>query len=111
MKVYDCIFSRMISPENLFAAWEEFRKGKASRKDVQAFEWKLEEHIFALHHDLAAGTYRHGPYHAFRICDPQQRQIHKATVRDRIVHHAVFAALNSLFEPAFIADSFSCRKN
>lgn len=100
----------MISPENLFAAWEEFRKAKSSRKDVQAFEWKLEEFTFMLHRNLAAGTYRHGPYHAFRICDPKQRQIHKATVRDRIVHHAVFAALNPIFESTFISHSFSCRK-
>ena len=35
--------------------------------------------------------------------------IHKAMVRDRIVHHAVFAVLNPLFEPTFIAHSFSCR--
>ena len=110
MKVHEHIFERVITPENLFLAWEEFRKGKTSRKDVQAFEYRLEAHIFSLQRDLAAGAYRHGPYHAFHICDPKQRQIHKATVRDRIVHHAVFAALNPIFEPTFIAHSFSCRK-
>lgn len=110
MKVHEHIFERMIMPESLFAAWEEFRKGKHTRKDVQEFEWSLEENIFSLHRDLRSGTYRHGPYHAFHICDPKQRQIHKAAVRDRIVHHAVFAALNPLFEPTFIAHSFSCRK-
>jgi retron-type reverse transcriptase len=31
-------------------------------------------------------------------------------VRDRIVYHAVFSALNRIFEPTFIAHSFSCRK-
>ncbi len=110
MKVCEHIFERVIAPERLFAAWEEFRKGKSSRTDVQQFELRLEEHIFALHRDLLSGTYRHGPYHAFRICDPKQRQIHKATVRDRVVHHAVSAALNPIFEPTFIAHSFSCRK-
>lgn len=110
MEVYKHIFDQTVSPEHLFFAWEEFKKGKTSRKDVQTFEWKLEEHIFQLHRDLAAKTYRHGLYHAFHICDPKQRQIHKATVRDRIVHHAVFAGLNPIFEPTFIAHSFSCRK-
>ncbi len=109
MKVHEHIFEHAIMPEHLFAAWEEFKKGKTSRADVQAFEWKLEENIFQLHHDLLNGTYRHGSYHAFRICDPKQRQIHKATVRDRIVHHAVFKTLNPIFEPTFIAHSFSCR--
>lgn len=110
MKVADSIFERSISPESLFAAWEEFRKGKQSRTDVMQFESRLEERLFSLYRDLSAGTYRHGTYHAFRICDPKQRQIHKAIVRDRIVHHAVFAALNPVFEPTFIAHSFSCRK-
>ncbi|MBI3816101.1 RNA-dependent DNA polymerase [Candidatus Peregrinibacteria bacterium] len=110
MKVHEHIFDRIALPENLFAAWEEFRKGKGSREDVQIFERNLETHIFALHRDLAAQTYRHGPYGAFTIQDPKQRRIHKAAVRDRILHHAVFAALNPVFEPAFIAHSFSCRK-
>lgn len=102
-------FGRIVSPENLFAAWEEFRKGKRSRPDVMRFEEQLEPNIFQLQRELAAGAYRHGSYSAFRICDPKQRQIHKAAVRDRVVHHAVFAVLNPVFEPAFIAHSFSCR--
>lgn len=110
MKVHKNIFNSLISPEHLFAAWEEFRKGKTSRKDVQEFEWNLEQHIFLLHRDLKTGRYRHGPYSAFTICDPKQRRIHKATVRDRIVHQSIFSVLNPIFEPAFIARSFSCRK-
>src|SRR5688572_15353037 len=94
VKVYEHIFERIVAPENLFAAWEEFRKGKSLRRDVMAFEKRLEENIFALHRELFNGTYRHGPYRAFTIQDPKQRRIHKATVRDRIVHHAVFSVLN-----------------
>lgn len=100
----------MASPENLFLAWDRFRSGKSGRPDVQSFEVRLEERILELHRDLAMGAYRHGPYAAFTICDPKQRRIHKATVRDRIVHHAVFAALNPLIELRLIAHSFSCRK-
>lgn len=110
-KVYHALFENIASPERLFAAWVESRKGKSSRTDVQEFETHLEEHIFDLHRELIAGTYRHGHYSAFTICDPKQRPIHKATVRDRVLHHAVFAALNPVFEPTFIAHSFSCRKN
>lgn len=109
MKVHHSIFVDLVSPEHLFGAWEEFRKGKRSRPDVQEFEWRLEENILSLHRDLASGEYRHGPYSAFTICDPKQRPIHKAAVRDRIVHHAIFAMLSPVFDPAFIAHSFSCR--
>lgn len=73
------------------------------------FEWQLEENIFALHHLLRARHYHHGPYEAFYIQDPKQRLIHKATVQDRVLHHAIFKVLNPIFEPTFIAHSYSCR--
>src|SRR3989344_6400164 len=111
MRVYQSLFHRVVLPEPLFLAWEEFRKGKQSRKDVMQFETRLEQNLFQLHRELQSGTYKQGSYSAFTICDPKQRRIHKATVRDRIVHHAVFAALNPVFEPTFIARSFSCRKD
>lgn len=111
MKVHKHIYQNIITPEHLFTSWEEFRKGKQSRKDVQEFEWNLEPNIFALHRDLKRYIYKHGAYSAFMICDPKQRRIHKATVRDRILHHAIFSVLNPLFEPTFIAHSFSCRKD
>lgn len=99
----------MINPEALFAAWRCFRVGKTKREDVANFEWHLERNIFSLHRDLRSGAYRHGAYSSFFITDPKQRHIHKATVRDRVVHHAVFQVLNPIFEPTFIANSFSCR--
>lgn len=67
------------------------------------------DNILALHKDLASGTYQHGLYHEFNICDPKPRIIHKATVRDRLLHHAVYRVLYPFFEDTFIADSFSCR--
>ena len=67
-------------------------------------------HILALHRDLATKTYTHAPYQAFKIADPKPRDIHKATVRDRLLHHAVYRILYPYFDRIFIADSFSCRK-
>lgn len=55
------------------------------------------------------GNYEHGAYKPFTICDPKQRQIHKATVRDRLVHQAIVSAIEPLFEKRFIYDSYSCR--
>ena len=109
MKTYTDIFERIISSENLFSAWDEFKSGKREKPDVQRFEWNLERNIFQLHRDLKSGAYRHGPYEGFYIKDPKQRHIHKATVRDRILHHAVFSVVNPIFEPTFIPTSFSCR--
>ena len=110
MRTYSNLFTEVTAPQGLFVAWEEFRKGKANKLDVQRFEWELEQNVFQLHRELTSKSYRHGPYHGFRIADPKPRHIHKATVRDRVVHHAVFTVLNRVFEPTFIADSFSCRQ-
>lgn len=109
MKLYRDLFYDVISPERLFEAWDEFKKGKGSKMDVLVFAHGLEQNIFQLHRELKSRTYCHGPYTDFTISDPKLRHIYKATVRDRIVHHAVFKVLNRVFEPAFIADSFSCR--
>jgi len=69
----------------------------------------LEENVFELQAQLKTSGYRHGAYVPFTIWDPKQRRIHKATVRDRLVHQAVVTAIEPLFEPGFIYDSFSCR--
>ena len=109
MKVYRNIFPLIISPENLFAAWEAFKRDKRNKPDVALFEQYVEQHIFALRRELATKAYRHGPYEGFWIHDPKLRRIHKATVRDRILHHAIFKVLNPIFEETFIPTSFSCR--
>lgn len=77
---------------------------------MQEFERHLLHNILSLHHDLASATYKHGGYHHFRIADPKPRDIHKASVRDRLVHHALYRQLYPFFDRTFIADSYSCRK-
>ncbi|TSC91621.1 MAG: RNA-directed DNA polymerase (Reverse transcriptase) [Parcubacteria group bacterium Licking1014_17] len=95
--------------ENLFLAWKEFRRGKKKRRDILEFEFNLEDNLFGLHNQLSAKIYQHSPYESFCITDPKLRHIHKATVRDRILHHAVFRILYPIFDAGFIFDSYSCR--
>ncbi len=103
------LFNKITELEHLFLAWDEFKHGKRSRKDVMSFECELENNIFRLHEELRSRIYRHGQYEGFFISDPKRRHVHKATVKDRLVHHAVFSVLNPLFEKTFIENSFSCR--
>lgn len=56
-------------------------------------------------------TYKHSGYFSFFVQDPKVRHIHKASVRDRVLHHAIVKHLNPIFEPTFIYDSYSCRIN
>ena len=111
MKIYKNLFDKIIAPENLFAAWDKFKLGKGNKCDVQRFEWSLEQNVFALHWGLKNQIYKHAPYTSFYIFDPKRRHIHKAIVRDRVLHHALFRVVNPIFEETFINNSFSCRKN
>lgn len=103
------IFDEIISLENLFSAWREFRRGKRNKLDVQQFEFNLEDNLFKLHQELKTKTYQHFDYTTFCICDPKLRRIHKAGVRDRVLQHAVFRILYPIFDKGFIFDSYSCR--
>ena len=102
-------YADIISVENLLGAWQEFLKGKRGKPGVQIFQLRLMEHILAFHNDLGNRTYKHGPYKHFRISDPKPRDIHKASVRDRLLHHAIYRKLYPFFDKTFISDSFSCR--
>lgn len=102
-------FEEVVSLENLCEAWSEFIRGKRNKKDVQEFQMRLMDEILSLYADLSTGTYKHGSYHEFRINDPKPRVIHKASVRDRLLHHAVHRKLYPYFAKRFIADSFSCQ--
>lgn len=109
MRVYMNLFDKIADPENLFLAWDTFRKGKRGKEDVQEFEKDLEQNIFKLHRDLKNKVYKHWPYKGFFINDPKKRHIHKAQVRDRVLHHAMFQVINPIFEPTFFTNSFSCQ--
>jgi retron-type reverse transcriptase len=102
-------FEDIISMENLLAAWQEFIAGKRSKPDVQQWGRHLYDNILQLHNDLVHQIYKHGGYHNFNISDPKSRKISKASVRDRLLHHAVYRILYPFFDELFIFDSYSCR--
>lgn len=103
-------YEDITSIENLLEAWLEFKKGKKGRTDVQYFERNLMTEIFSLHTALVSKRYVHDGYDYFHISDPKARDIHKASVRDRLLHHALYRKLYPLFERTFISDSYSCQK-
>lgn len=111
MKIVHNIFDKITSLENLFSAWDVFKISKRKKTDVQEFEKNLEDNIFELHKELRDKIYTHGGYTSFYVTDPKVRHIHKALVRDRVVHHALFNVLYPIFDKTFISDSYSCRVN
>ena len=84
-------------------------RGKQKRKDVELFALHFSDSIIALHKNLKEKTYTHGGYVAFKLNDPKPRDIHKASVGDRLLHHALYRNLYAYFDSKFIYDSYSCR--
>ncbi len=110
-KILNTKYEDIISVKNLLKAWEEFLPGKKNKLDVCEFSKNLMENIFDLHSDLVNKVYEHGAYKDFNISDPKPRNIHKATVRDRLLHHAIYRILYPAFDNKFFSESYSCRIN
>ncbi|MCX6739930.1 MAG: reverse transcriptase/maturase family protein [Candidatus Parcubacteria bacterium] len=102
-------FENIISLANLLISWKEFKRGKTKNPDVQKFAMFLEDNLFELHQELEQKTYKHSNYTDFYLKDPKLRHIHKAQVRDRVLHHAIYRILYPIFDKSFIYDSYSCR--
>lgn len=100
-----------LSLANIWHCWYAFRRGKKRTYELDLFSYFLEGNFFKLQQDLAAGIYQHGKYRSFRITDTKKRTISVASIRDRVAHRLVYEYLVSLFDPIFIYDAWSCRKN
>lgn len=97
--------------ENLLVTWERFIRGKRNKRDVIRFQAELADNLLFLYKSLADRTYEHGSYATFNVSDPKPRNIHKALVRDRVLHHLIYKELYWYFDTRFIFDSYSCRKH
>ena len=104
-------YQDIISMENLLVTWEHFLRGKRHKNDVIKFQANLSDNLVEIFNAFKNKTYTHDTYSAFNISDPKPRNIHKATVRDRVVHHLLYKELYPYFEQRFIHDSYSCREN
>jgi len=102
-------FEEMFSYQSLMRSWFEFQNGKKKKTDVADFTLRLSQNIFDLAEEMKKEDYKHGGYKYFKIREPKIRDIHKATVRDRIVHHAIYQSVYAYFDRFFIFDSYSCR--
>ena len=105
------MFDKLFSLVSIFNAWRKFRLGKARKSDVMFFEYHFEDALFSLYEDIISGKYHHSSYEFFQIFDNKKRDIFKAEVRDRIIHQIIYDYLLSIYEPIFISDSYSSRRN
>ena len=69
----------------------------------------MEDNLFSLHDEIQNGIYEHGTYQFFQVFDSKKRDIHKADVKDRIIHQIIYDYLCKIYEKVFISDSYSSR--
>lgn len=99
-----------LSLENIWKSWFQFRRGKRKTKELDQFQYFLENNIYCLWQDLNSGTYCHGGYARFVANDNKRREISVAGIRDRVVHRLVYGYLVKIYDQDFISDVWSCRK-
>lgn len=108
-KTYNNLFPQIYDFESLHAAYLRARAGKRNRLEVQRFERDLEGNLIQLQNELIWGQYQIGSYRLFRVYEPKERQVAALPFRDRVVQHALVAAIEPIWERRFIADSYACR--
>lgn len=109
-KSYNNLFPRIYDFEALHAAYLRARAGKRDRREVQQFEHDLEGNLIQLQNELIWDQYKIGTYRPFKIHEPKERQVAALPFRDRVVQHALVAAIEPIWERCFIADSYACRR-
>ena len=110
MKSYGNLWRRIVAEENLYEAWENFRKNHARKRPTLRFGASLDENIARLGAQLRDGTWQPSGYHQFKVSEPKPRIISCVPVPDRVVHHAIVNVCAPLMERRFIVRSFACRK-
>jgi RNA-directed DNA polymerase len=101
--------AKIASFQSLLAAFGKARRAKRGKGGEPEFYRDLEANLLRLSADLAAETWRPQPYRFFHIWHGKDRVVSEAAFADRVVHHALVGALEPLFEPGFIDQSYACR--
>jgi hypothetical protein len=96
-----------VDVEALWRAWAEAARGKRRRPDVMSFERRLFERLGGLHAALVGESWRPGSYRVFDVVERgKRRRVAAAPFADRVVHHALVAALAPPWEARFMG--WSC---
>ena len=106
---HDSLFRHIANFQSLHAAARRAVIGKRKKPGAAAFFANLEGEVLALERQLRDGDYRPGRYVAFEVNDPKKRIVSAAPFRDRVVHHAMCAVVEPIFEAGFIDHTFANR--
>jgi retron-type reverse transcriptase len=109
LRRHDRLFDRIANFQALHAGARRAVKGKRKKPGAASFFANLEHELLALERQLRERTYQPGRYVALEVNDPKKRIVSAAPFRDRVVHHALCAVVEPIFESGFIDHTFANR--
>lgn len=109
MKRIGNLYADVISLQSLRQGFYDARRSKSHSYACWEFELSLSTQLAKLHEELAAGTHRPRPYVTFKVYEPKERIICAPAFRDCVVQHAIYNAVQPIFDRRFIHTSFACR--
>lgn len=95
----------------LWRAYLACRRRKQGTAQAQRYALRLLDHIDNTALALQNRCYRPARSLCFVAIKPKAREIHAARFADRVVHHLLVPELEAVYEPVFIHDLYSNRKN
>ena len=109
MKRHGHLFEKVCELDNLWVAYRNARRGKASYRQIKEFDPVAEQRIPQLRQLLLAGKYRTSPYKVFSLIERgKRRTIHALPFYpDRIVHHAITQICAPFWERSLIRNTFA----
>jgi len=103
------LFGKIATFGALRAAAKKAILGKRKKPGASAFMANFERELLRLERELQEGNYRPGRYVEIEVLDPKKRLVSAAPFRDRVVHHALCAVVEPVFEAGFIDHTFANR--
>lgn len=111
MKLTSKASSGIFSLQNLYTQYLKCRSNKRNTLNALQFEFNAEWKLAALAVELQQKTYVPKRSIGFVVAKPKLREIVAADFSDRVVLHVLVDALEAIFEPQFIYDSYACRQD
>lgn len=96
---------------SLYKAWQKCRRRKRATPQAQFYEAYLLDNLIETVQALRSNHWRPRRPVCFMVDKPKAREIHVAHYSDRVVHHWLVPGLEALYEPIFIHDVYSNRKD
>lgn len=108
-KKHKHLFDQITSEQALLNAYRRAAAGKRQSHGYLVFSEYAHPRLLGIRQQLLDGTWEPSPLREFTIFEPKPRVIGAPTFAGRIVHHALCAVIDPIFDATFLPYSYACR--